>query len=154
VSGVPALRADTSNKSGGETVNCNKGGTTRNDIHIHLGPTKSKDPDNFCNAVVAEMIPHFRPDAFNAGDLLLTNNIPSKAHPVRITGQLLYDGNHPIRCRPDTPANSRASKWEIHPVYKVEVCKHRSLTTCDARKDSEWEDLAIWVVAQEGDNHP
>jgi hypothetical protein len=148
------LRADTSNKSGGEDVNCTRNGTPSNDIHVHLGPTKTKSPENFCKAVVAELIPHLRPDAFNAGDLALTNNIPSLAHPVRITGHLLYDSRHGRTCNFQKPANSRASKWEIHPVYKVEVCKHKSLTTCDARDDTKWEDLATWAAAQEDEPDP
>ena len=64
------LRADIANKSGGETVNCSKGGIARNDVHIHLAETSSKAAANFCTAVVAEIIPHQRPDELNAGDLI------------------------------------------------------------------------------------
>lgn len=143
------LRADIANKSGGENVNCKRGGRERNDVHIHLAKTKSKSASNFCTAVVAEISPHLRPDDLNAGDLMLTEGFP-----VRVRGHLFFDGEHPVRCDMTHPANSRASTWEIHPVYGIDVCKHKSLTTCDPRTESEWTSLADFIAAQESDEHP
>jgi hypothetical protein len=144
------LRAAIANKGGGENVNCTRGGNARNDLHIHLAKSKSKAKANFCKAVVAEVSPHQRPDDLNAGDLMLTEGIP-----VRITGHLLFDGNHPVKCDMNKSANSGASTWEIHPIYAVDVCKFTSLTTCDARNDARSTSLKEWADAQDADDeHP
>jgi len=143
------IRADTANRSGGENVNCSRGGTPRNDIHIHLAPSPSKEKANFCAAIGAEISPHLRPDSLNSGDLMLTDG-----RPVRVTGQLFFDNNHPAKCDLKTPANSRASTWEIHPTYSVEVCKFATLATCDARKDDVWVRMPEWVTGQEADDEP
>ena len=50
------------------------------------------------------------------------------------------------------PANSRGSTWEIHPVYKVEVCKNTTLASCDARDDSKWKSLEDYIAGLE-DEH-
>ena len=143
------LRANTANRSGGENVNCKRGGRDQNDVHVHLAQTPSLAAANFCKAVVAEIIPHLRPDDLNAEALMLTAGTP-----VRVTGHLFYDGNHPVKCDLQKPANSRSSTWEIHPVYSVDVCKFQSLAACNARKESVWVSLADWIRAQEHDDSP
>ena len=138
------LRAQISNKSAGENVNCNHGGTESN----------SKSKANFCKAVVAEVSPHQRPDDLNHGDIAETNSDPDDRHPVRLTGHLFYDGNHPVKCDTNNGANSRASKWEIHPVYAIDVCKNKSMASCDPRDNSKWTSLKDWIAAREADeNH-
>jgi len=96
------LRADTSNKSGGEDVNCTRNGTPSNDIHVHLGPTKTKTPENFCKAVVAELIPHLRPDAFNAGDLAPTSMASSEQSQGRHARDRRLRAPRPARHRQKT----------------------------------------------------
>lgn len=144
------IRADTANKSAGETVNCGKGGTARNDVHIHVAPTPSKAKANFCRAVIAEMSPHLRPDAWNGGNLMLTDGIP-----VRFTGQLFYDTSHPkAECKKAAKekAKSRTSSWELHPVYQVDVCKNTTLAACDPRDASKWIPLDDWLAEQEDED--
>ena len=141
------IRADVANKSNGESVNCNRGKGPQNDVHIHVAPTTSKAKTNFCKAVIAEMSPHLRPDNWNGGNLMLADGIP-----VRLTGQLFYDTSHtsavcPSRTR--DKAKARASSWEIHPVYRVDVCRFTTLQTCDPREDSKWKTFDEWLAEQE-----
>ena len=99
----------------GEAVNCNLPGEVTNDIHIVLmsDPT---DPDE-CNSTTAEISPHFRPPSWTPA------NLNALKKPVRIRGHLFYDGSH-TPCRGTSRPNpKRASLWEIHPVYSVEVCQ-------------------------------
>jgi hypothetical protein len=35
-------------------------------------------------------------------------------------------------------------KWEIHPVYAIDVCKKKSLNNCKANNDSVWTPLDQW----------
>lgn len=145
------IRADIANRSNGESVNCNRGGAARNDVHIHLAPTPSKAKANFCRAVIAEMSPHLRPDIFDGSSLMLADGIP-----IRITGHLFYDGSHPNKDCPSSAkqkARARASAWEIHPVYRVDVCRFTTLETCDARNNSRWQPLADWLAEQEDEDH-
>jgi len=140
------LRAHVSD--GGENVNCTRSGK-QNDIHVHIAPAKDKTVANFCKAVVAEAIPHLRPDAMNEGDIAFTNDDAADIkHPVRVTGHLFYDGHHPVKCDTAIKANSRVSKWEIHPVYAIDVCKNQSLASCDPRDNSKWMSLAAWIATQ------
>lgn len=145
------LRADIANKSNGEAVNCNRGGAARNDVHVHVARSKSTSAENFCRAVVAEISPHSRPDDWSPGNLML---VSADGRPVRITGHLFFDGNHPVKCDMVKPANSRASTWEIHPVYRIDVCKKKSLSNCDPRQDGDWKTLKEWLDEQEDDDPP
>jgi hypothetical protein len=132
--------AKNSNKSKGESVNCNKPGATNNDIHISLG----KNPDDdLCETVTAEITPHFRPDAWTKDNLLGVG-----ARPVRITGQLFFDASHKPCSNGQGAAPQRISLWEIHPVYAVDVCRNRKLSSCDPKDDSKWEALDSWADRQ------
>ena len=105
--------AKNSNVSKGESVNCKKGGKERNDIHISLA---KKPTDALCKTVTAEMSPHLRPAAWDR------ENLDTLAHrPVRITGQLFFDASHKPCTAGKKASPARASNWEIHPVYKIEV---------------------------------
>ena len=130
------LDAKYSNTSSGESVNCKLKGAANNDIHIALGSSADADA---CESVTAEMIPHFRPSQWTPAAVSAVGT-----HPVRITGQLFFDGSH-IPCR-NGQAHSpeRVSVWEIHPVYAMEVCKNRRLSSCDADDDSVWTPLHQW----------
>ena len=140
-------------KKGGETVNCNGNTTDENDIHIALGPEPSTKE---CGSVTAEISPHFRPaswdeignfETFNAQTAHYTPNpaIASRlqAHPYRITGQLFFDASHaPCPCGTAHCSPLRSSVWEIHPVYKIEVC--RSGASCDVSNDADWMAFDTW----------
>jgi hypothetical protein len=114
--------------SAAESVNCYRLGAESHDIHIELGLSTS---DELCKRVIAEIIPHFRPAAYST--------FPSKefahflkTHPVRIKGQLFYDGGH-MPCIEGLPGEglvARRSNWEIHPVYFIDVCRNKRLSSC------------------------
>lgn len=133
--------AKNSNKSKGESVNCKKGGIANNDIHISLG--KHVD-DDLCDSVTAEITPHFRPATWTKDNL---NNLGNR--PVRVTGHLFFDASHQP-CRSDGSGGSpdRMSLWEIHPVYAVDVCRNRKLSSCDPNDDAKWEPLNKWADRQ------
>lgn len=96
-----------------------------------------------CGSVTAETIPHLRPGAWDGSEILAAQD-----HPFRFTGQLMYDAAHrpcsgnPPKARQGDP--KRQSSWEIHPVYAIDVCKHKSLANCGADNDSAWTPLDQW----------
>lgn len=87
--------------------------------HISIVDSSSNHVE--CLSVVVEMSPHHRPAAWNQANV----EAVAKAHlPVRVTGQLFFDSSH-TPCGGGVPTKgdpSRASLWEIHPIYKFEVC--------------------------------
>ena len=136
---------DPLNKGNGESVQCNLLGCAYNDIHIDL--TADRNDRTPCHSIVAEIIPHYRPPAWDLFDspdytAFLTT------HPVKITGQLFYDDSH-VACTKDgqaglNPARNNAKDferlalWEIHPVYAIDVCKHTDKAHCSAADASAW----------------
>lgn len=113
-------------QEGGESVNCGKNVPNQpayHDIHISLvgSPDTSADAAGECTGVVAEMSPHHRPDSWTHANVEKVANAKAL---VRVTGQLFFDSSH-YPCSNGQPVRSnpkRVSLWEIHPVYKFEVC--------------------------------
>ncbi len=135
------FNAHFSNVGSGELVNCKLRAEQENDIHIEL--MKDSTEEDECQGVTAEMSPHFRPEAWNELVNLKTKN------PVRITGPLFFDGSH-HPCHDDVrPTPNRISVWEIHPVYQFEVCRAKSLKTCDVRDNSQWIPLDQFLSGDE-----
>lgn len=136
----------------GESVNCGGLKEEDNDIHIAFGAAANTKE---CTSVSGEISPHFRPASWNAiGDFEKFNpatklNVVNpalasrlQAHPYRITGQLFFDASHTL-CACGTTCNpSRGSRWEIHPIYNIEVCK--AGTACNADTDSDWISFDSW----------
>jgi hypothetical protein len=130
----------------GEDVNCNLSGDENNDIHLTLRTTPGlilKRPagttDPRCNAVSAEVSPHFRPAAWNKLASASSNAIFA-TYPLRVTGALTFDAEHKP-CSAGKPAAGspvRISVWEIHPVYAVDVCRYTTLARCKATDKSAW----------------
>ena len=123
----------------GESVQCNLLGCAYNDIHITL----AEDPNEqkLCNTIVAEIIPHYRPPAWDLFDSPDYNKF-FKSHQVKITGQLFFNGSH-VPCTAEGKAGNnpardnakdfeRLALWEIHPIYAVEVCKFDDTTKCNS----------------------
>src|SRR5262249_25615709 len=141
------LRAKNSNTSGGENVNCTVSGKDSNDIHIVLAELVSHANlnDDECSSVTAEAIPHFRPSSWTS-----TNITSFRDHPFRFTGPLFLDSDH-SPCRGDGSGGSpdRASVWEIHPLYSIEVCKFTSATKCAVSSKTAWVPLDQWVDGEE-----
>lgn len=118
----------------GESVNCNIPGDTANDIHINLTADPA-DPDQ-CHSTTAEITPHYRPDSWTPENLVKA----AAGHPVRLQGQLFYDGAH-LPCSGNSRPNPlRASVWEIHPVYSLDICKFTTLAECQSSTD-----VADWI---------
>jgi hypothetical protein len=145
------LEAHYADLGGGESVNCNGPNEVDNDIHIAFG---AKANTKECSSVSGEISPHFRPDSWaQIGNFETYNSKTRKytvnpklasrlqAHPYRITGQLFFDSSH-APCPCGTTCNPiRASVWEIHPIYKIEVCRTKS---CDVNSDSDWVAFDTW----------
>lgn len=147
------LEAHHADLGSGESVNCKGPTEESNDVHIAFGPQAGTQE---CDSVTAEITPHYRPASWNEiGHYEVWNNSTKKytpdpamaarltAHPYRVTGQLFFDASHhvcpcgTVHCTP-----VRASLWEIHPVYNIEVCK--AGTPCDENNDSDWLAFDTW----------
>lgn len=140
-------------KGNGESVQCNFLGCPYNDIHIQL--TGVKDDKRSCQTVTAEIIPHYRPAAWDLFDSPDYEEFLSD-HPVKLTGQLFYDGSH-LPCKNGKPGEffedgkrrqdfARIAVWEIHPIYAIDVCKLTSKTACEA-------DASAWIPFSELQSH-
>ena|ERR1017187_2914792 len=125
-------------QEGAESVNCGKNVPNQaayHDIHISIVDASG---DSECSGVVAEMIPHHRPDNWTPA---LVNKVAKSGLPVRLTGNLMFDSSH-SPCQNGTALSgdpSRASLWEVHPIYKFEVC-----TQSDCSSGDGWVPLESW----------
>ena len=91
-----------------------------------------------CSGIVAEMIPHHRPAAWTA---VTVRKVKASKSLVRITGNLMFDSSH-TPCKDGSPIGrnpARLSLWEVHPIYKFEVC-----TASDCGSGNGWVDLENW----------
>lgn len=132
-------------RGNGESVQCNFLGCAYNDIHVDL--TGVKNDTNKCRIVTAEIIPHYRPAAWDKFDSPDYADF-LRTHPVRLKGQLFFDGSH-IACKNGQPGTIRGSNgqlqsdfpriavWEIHPIYSIEVCKKKTTAAC-LNDESAW----------------
>jgi hypothetical protein len=132
-------------QEGAESVNCGKAETDRpefHDIHISLVESATTQLADECSSIVAEMSPHHRPDSWTQ----LNVEAVATAHlPVRVTGQLFFDSSH-VPCSNGQKVRSnpkRSSLWEIHPIYKFEVC-----TAKDCTAPAAWLTLDKWVASK------
>jgi hypothetical protein len=146
------IEAHHADLGGGESVNCNGAVEEQNDIHIAFGPAVSTKE---CASVSAEISPHFRPASWNEIGHFETWNATTKkytvnpgiasrlqAHAYRITGQVFFDASHaPCPCNKSC-SPVRASVWEVHPVYAIEVCKAGA--ACDENNDADWIAFDTW----------
>jgi hypothetical protein len=96
---------------GKESCNCDSTQDDQIDFHIWLlnaaGVSRA-------GAIVVEMTPRVRSHHPTWTVDALTN-IANKKFPVRISGWLMLDGQHPEQI-----GKTRASLWEIHPIMKVQ----------------------------------
>jgi hypothetical protein len=125
-------------QEGAESVNCDANVPDQpayHDIHIAIVGTPG---DAECNGVVAEMIPHHRPASWTPEIL---NQVAKSKSQVRLTGDLFFDSSH-APCKngkPNSGDPSRVSLWEVHPIYKFEVC-----TQSDCSSGDGWAPLEAW----------
>jgi len=150
-----------------ETVNCHCTDPLSIDVHMALADhplnlkkapknatkdekhaiTVSNDADLCTNSFVAETIPHLRPASLEltAIERVVGNKI------VKVTGPLLFDGSH-RPCKGATPGSgdpSRLTVWEIHPVYKIEVCSSNKLDQCKA-DSGNWQSVETAAASGKG----
>lgn len=121
----------------GESVNCKIPGAENNDIHLELG--ESKDPEK-CDRLVTEISPHYRPSRWTVSKLV---QVADQGRPIRVSGHLFWDASH-SPCGDGEPEQWRATTWEIHPAYEIEVCTEGDLETCRSSGDEDWVDLHTW----------
>jgi hypothetical protein len=123
---------------GGESVNCGKAVSGENSHDVHISLVASANVTDECAGVVAEMSPHRRPDSWTH---LSVQKVADAKLPVRVTGQLFFDSSHEPCARGQKVRSNpmRASLWEIHPIYKFEVC------TSDCDGAGQWVPLDQWV---------
>ena len=110
-------------QEGPESVNCEKNVGEEADFHdIHISLVDSTGVEDECAGVVAEMSPHHRPDSWTHANV---EKVARDKLPVRVTGHLYFDSSH-FPCSGGQSAGEgnpkRVSLWEIHPIYKFEVC--------------------------------
>jgi hypothetical protein len=129
-------------QEGAESVNCGKNveinDPLMHDIHISLVENAETTLANECSSVVAEMIPHHRPDSWTHANV---QKVADQKAKVRVTGQQFFDSSH-VPCAGGVKVRSnpkRVSLWEIHPIYKFEVCTAK----CDGA--GTWVPLDEWV---------
>lgn len=126
-------------QEGEESVNCGTkvpNDAPYHDIHIELVADATTTDE--CGGIVAEMIPHHRPDSWTADNVAMLINAKL---PVRVTGQLFFDSSH-LPCDNGAAVGDnpkRVSLWEIHPIYAFEVCPG------DCSSGTGWVPLDVWV---------
>ena len=152
--------------SGEEGVNCGRTNQENYDIHLafsntkpSLTITKAQGEALECRSITAEIIPRRRPDGWMLlGSMKKTSAKGVRAaqekidahglrRPLRITGQLFFDGSHQV-CGDGGRVGgnpARSSNWEIHPVYAIDVCEFITASNCRWDDDSVWTPLHTWL---------
>ena len=157
--------------TGEEGVNC--GRKTQVNFDIHLAFVEQKPPLNVtdgqaealeCSSITAEIIPRQRPEEWDFLGRLRKKKKPGAlkgaltkidAHdlhrPLRLTGQLFFDGSHRVCVKGERQGGqpARVSNWEIHPVYAIDVCKFSTFTACKPDDESLWKPLHLFM--EDGD---
>lgn len=111
----------TARKEGLESVNCRTdvpNDAAHHDIHVSIVLSPA---DQECSGVVVEMTPHYRPQEWTPE---LLTEVSAANLLVRVTGQQMFDSSH-TPCQNGARVGtdpSRISLWEVHPIYKFEVC--------------------------------
>ncbi len=126
-------------QEGKESVNCGPAVPNQPVYHdIHISIVNNASEADECNSVVVEMSPHHRPVEWSAENV---EKLAKSHTPVRVTGHLFFDSSHvPCVSGQSVAGNpKRFSLWEIHPVYKFEVCTEN----CNAQ--GTWSDFADFV---------
>lgn len=125
-------------QEGAESVNCGSNvpnAPPYHDIHISIVLSPA---DSECSGVVVEMTPHHRPDSWTPQHV---NEVASAGLLARVTGQRMFDSSH-TPCQNNSPISgdpSRISLWEIHPIYRFEVCPQGNCSS------GGWVPLEAWT---------
>jgi hypothetical protein len=100
---------------GPESCNCKKQDKDMRDIHVWVTAEPGEEDRN--ESFIAEVTPRIRKKhpGWNATNL---NSLAKDEVPVRISGWLLLDQEHPEQLN-----HTRGTLWEIHPIMDIEVKK-------------------------------
>lgn len=110
-------------RSGGETTNCNSGTSGKEEeVDYHL--TFAAAGDTFDRALVTEATPRVRAE-HPSWTFETFGGLVVEETPVRVSGWLMLDTRHA-----DNVGQVRGTRWEIHPVMRIE-----------ALRGGEWVDL-------------
>lgn len=105
--------------SGGETTNCNLDDTSPDEAEIDYHLTLAADPgDDVGQGLVTEITPRVRA-GHPAWELTTLAQLLEEETPIRISGWLFLDPKHA-----DHVGQYRATRWEIHPVMRIEVLRN------------------------------
>jgi len=134
-------------EAAGEAVTCHfMGGPKVSEIQLNLSPMSAASAAPDCETVVAKLVTHYRPIWWDDLD------IKTPEAPVRITGQLFYDdtaASCPRQASGTVPAGGmrapRATSWEVHPVYAIDVCIASAATDCDPANGRLWVPYHQWL---------
>jgi hypothetical protein len=135
----------------GESCNCGLQTEAETDNHLVLVSKVSVDTYPVTTSAKATSVFHSRESESQTAEFTprvrlthpnfthekmqpLIDAAPQKALLVRVTGQLLFDSEHLIR-----HALNRVNNWEIHPVFKLEVCA--SGNNCKANSSTGWKSI-------------
>ena len=127
-------------QEGKESVNCGSNVPNSADYHdIHISIVQVRRQQDECQSAVVEMSPHHRPPEWTAANV---NKLARLNVPVRVIGQLFFDSSH-VPCANGQRVRTnpkRFSLWEIHPIYKFQVCT----ANCNTH-NWQWTDFSDWV---------
>jgi hypothetical protein len=99
---------------GPEACNCKKRDQDARDMHVWLTAEPGEDRNE---AVIVEVTPRIRAK-HTAWTLETLLRLAREETPVRISGWLLLDQEHPEQLE-----QTRGTLWEVHPVMDIEVKK-------------------------------
>lgn len=119
-------------ENGGEGTNCGLTLDPEVDWHIPL-VAHAHDPEKL--SIVVETTPRVRRKHPKWAVDALNDWVNGDA-PVRISGWLMFDPDHPSMkfdpSQPNLPGKFRQTLWEIHPITKIEVSKNNAWLDLDS----------------------
>jgi len=139
--------------TGAESVNCGLTKKVNVDTHFALSEKKlkyrKKEPKEkrhakLCKSFGAELIPHLRPEMWDAANI---KDLEKEQAIVKVSGHLFFDASHQpcVGKAPRSGDPPRFTVWEIHPVYDIQVCRNDSMSKCRAEDAAAWQTVAEWL---------
>ena len=99
-------------EQGPEACNCYSQNHDMRDFHLWLTGRPTQDRSQ---SIIVEVTPRLRA-VHSAWQLENLRNLARDQVPVRISGWLMFDPDHP-----DLLGKTRGTLWELHPVMRIEV---------------------------------
>ncbi|MGE5249413.1 MAG: hypothetical protein ACM3QS_04290 [Bacteroidota bacterium] len=108
-------------QSGSESANCHE--TAANMVDWHIWLTKGAGDDR-THSIVIEATGRIR--ALHKWTLAALEHIAKDHLPVRISGWLFFDPEHP-----DQVLKTRGTLWEVHPIMQIQVLENTQWVPLD-----------------------